>query len=183
MGGPRQAVQLPHIATRYSGKLGDMQWASIVPAAITGVVGLAGIVGSVLSAKLGINAEHKLAHTSEKRRIYAAFNSAVEGLWFIATSSEDFTIDPGRFHYNQAMSLLWSTYYEVSLMTSGRVSVLAIDVTNTMTQFANDLKTLKGNRGGHEPSGFNKKREDLVNAMRTDLGEHGRASHFRPSNL
>lgn len=155
---------------------------SVVPIVITGVVGLAGIVGSILSARLtsrsaarnlqlSISAEGKRAHTGEKRRIYAAFNSAIEGLWIIATSSEDFTTDPGRLHYNQAMSLLWSTYYEVSLIAPGNVNTLAVDTTNVTNQFASDLRKLTGNRARHAPPGFDEKRKDLISAMRADLGE------------
>jgi hypothetical protein len=104
-----------------------MDWSIVLPTAITGVVGVAGIAGSIISARqtsksasrdlhLGIKAEDKRASIAEKRRIYAAFNAAIEGLWIVVTSSEDFTLDPGRLHYNQAMTLLWSNYYEVRLV-------------------------------------------------------------------
>jgi hypothetical protein len=157
----------------------DMDWASIVPAAITGVVGLAGIVGSILSARLtsrsasrnlelSISAEDKRAYTAEKRRIYAAFNAAIENLWIVVTSSEDFATDPGRFHYNQAVTLLWSAYFEVSLIASGDVSELALDITTAMNQFATDLRK---NRAGDEPSGFDEKRGRLITVMRAELGE------------
>ena len=163
-----------------------MEWSSIAPTAITGIVGLAGIVGSIMAARLtsrsasrdlqlSINAEDKRASTSERRRIYAAFNAAIEGLWIVATSSEDFTSDPGRSHYNQAMTLLWSNYYEVSLVASERVSALALGVTEIMTKMASDLRTnrdeyLRQNRGNYEPPGFNKKRDRLITEMRDDLG-------------
>jgi hypothetical protein len=159
-------------------------FSSVLPTAITGVVGLAGIAGSILSARLtsrsasrnlqlGISAEDKRAHTGEKRRIYTAFNSAIEGLWIIATSSADFTTDPGRLYYNQAMSLLWSTYYEVSLIAPGNVNSLAVDTRDVMNQFASDLRKLTGNRARNAPPGFDEKRKDLISAMRADLGEQG----------
>ena len=63
-------------------------------------------------------------------------------------------------HYNQAMTLLWGNFYEVSLVASGRVSSLASDVTEMMTELASKL---------YEPPGFNKKRERMINEMRKDL--------------
>lgn len=162
-----------------------MDWSIVLPTAITGVVGLAGIAGSIISARqtsksasrdlrLSIKAEDTCAGIAEKRRIYAAFNAAIEGLWIVVTSSENFTLDPGRLHYNQAMTLLWSNYYEVRLVASGGVSSLAHDVTEMMTQLASELlkdrdEYLKVNRGHYEPSGFNEKREGMVNEMCSDL--------------
>ena len=66
-----------------------MEWSTIAPAAITGVVGLAGIVGTIMSARqasrsasrdlqLSIKAEDKRASTAERRRIYAAFNGPLK---------------------------------------------------------------------------------------------------------
>jgi hypothetical protein len=162
-----------------------MDWSIVVPTAITGVVGLAGIAGSIISARqtsksasrdlhLSIKAEDKRASIAERRRIYAAFNAAIESLWIVVTSSEDLTLDPGRLHYNQAITLLWSNYYEVRLVASGRASSLAYDVTEMMTQMAGKLlkdrdEYLKANGGSYEPSGFNDKRERMVNEMRNDL--------------
>lgn len=162
-----------------------MEWSAIAPAAITGVVGLAGIVGSIMSARqasrsasrdlqLSIKAEDKRASTAERRRIYAAFNAAIESLWIVSTSSEDFKVDPGRLHYNQAMTLLWGNFYEVSLVASGRVSSLASDVTEMMTELASKLLKNRDeynrvNDGNYEPPGFNKKRERMINEMRKDL--------------
>ena len=160
-----------------------MEWSAIAPAAITGVVGLAGIVGSIMSARqasrsasrdlqLSIKAEDKRASTAERRRICAAFNAAIEGLWIVSTSSEDFKVDPGR--HNQAMTLLWGNFYEVSLVASGRVSSLASDVTEMRTELASKLlknrdEYLRVNDGNYEPPGFNKKRERMINEMRKDL--------------
>ena len=77
------------------GRITDMEWSIIAPAAITGVVGLAGIAGSIMSARptsrsasrnlqFSIKAEDKRADTAERRRIYAAFNAAIEGLWIVS---------------------------------------------------------------------------------------------------
>lgn len=94
----RGSIPVCHI--QHPGRMTGMEWSIIAPTAITGVVGLAGIVGSIMSARLtsrsasrdlqfSIKAEDERASTAERRRIYAAFNAAIEGLWIVATSSED----------------------------------------------------------------------------------------------
>lgn len=65
-----------------------MDWATVVPTAIAGVVGLAGIGGTLLSARLtsksdaenlrtSISAEDAGAKLAEKRRIYANCIAAI----------------------------------------------------------------------------------------------------------
>jgi hypothetical protein len=60
-----------------------MDWASVVSIAITGLVGIAGVTGTIVSAKiasrsatkdlqLSIGAENDRQHKAEKRRVYAA---------------------------------------------------------------------------------------------------------------
>lgn len=166
-----------------------MDWASVAPAAITGVVGLAGIGGALWEGKRAreegsnalqssleagaknldrsVAAEDRRAYLAEKRRVYAAFNAAIEGLWFIVTSSQDFTADPGRSNYNQAMTALWSAYYEVSLTAPRDIEKSARSLTDTMTDFA---AARRQDRKADEPSGYDEERKDLIDAMRTNLG-------------
>lgn len=138
------------------------------------MVGLAGIAGSILAARLSINAEDKRAHNDAKRRIYAAYNAAIEDLWITATSSEDFTIDPGRSHYNQAMKLLSSSNYEVSLIAPEDVSELTQDLTDALIKYAYNLRTKRSDR---EPSKFDEKRKRLVDLMRDELSNTKRPKH------
>lgn len=149
-----------------------MQFASIAPAAITGVVGLAGIGASLLAARLTINAEDKRGYITEKRRIYAKFNAAIEDLWITATSSEDFSAEPGRSHYNQAMKSLSSSNYEVSLVASGKVSELSKELADAMINLAYKLRMGRSRRvpPGFEDE-FDQKRGVLIALMRVDLGE------------
>lgn len=64
-----------------------MDWAIIMPTAITGVVGLAGIGGTLLSARMtgksdaanlqvSISAEDRRARCTEKREVFARFLTA-----------------------------------------------------------------------------------------------------------
>ena len=167
-----------------------MEWASILPAAITGVVGLAGIGGALWEGKRtreaassalqssldaaaenlasSAKAEDMRAYVAEKRRIYAAFNSAIERLWFVVTSSQDFTIDPGRSSYNKAMTALWSAYYEVSLIAPSAIEQSGRALTNAMKEFG--AARLQDRQAG-EPPRFDEDRKRLIDDMRTDLGE------------
>jgi hypothetical protein len=169
-----------------------MDWAAILPGAITGVVGLAGIGGALwegkrtreaasraLQSSLDAAAENLASSTkaedlrvyvAEKRRIYAAFNGTIERVWFVVTSSQDFTTDPGRSNYNNAMTALWSAYYEVSLIAPPGIERPARALTNALKDFgAARLQDREADR----PRGFDKKRDRLVDGMRINLEEHG----------
>jgi hypothetical protein len=169
-----------------------MDWASILPGAITGVVGLAGIGGALWEGKRtreaasrslqssldaaaenlasSAKAEDMRAYDAEKRRIYAAFNGAIERIWFVATSSQDFTTDPGRSNYNNAMTALWSAYYEVSLIAPSAIERSASALTNALKDFG---AARLHDREADQPRGFDNKRKRLVDDMRTNLEEHG----------
>jgi hypothetical protein len=110
------------------------------------------------------------AYAAEKRRIYAAFNGAIERVWFVVTSSQDFTIDPGRSDYNNAMTALWSTYYEVSLIAPSEIERSARVLTNALQDFG---AARLQDREADQPRGFDNKRKRLVDGMRTDLEDHG----------
>jgi hypothetical protein len=110
------------------------------------------------------------AYAAEKRRIYAAFNGAIERVWFVVTSSQDFTIDPGRSNYNNAMTALWSTYYEVSLIAPSEIERSARVLTNALKDFG---AARLQDREADQPRGFDNKRKRLVDGMRTDLEDHG----------
>jgi hypothetical protein len=68
-----------------------MDWASVVSIAITGLVGIAGVAGTILAAgiasksatkdlQLSISAENDRVNKAEKRRIYAGFQTSVESM-------------------------------------------------------------------------------------------------------
>jgi hypothetical protein len=167
-----------------------MDWASLIPAAITGVVGLGGIGGTLWEGKRtreaafrdlesslatatqnaneSINAEDRRAYVAEKRRAYSALNAAIEHLWFVVTSSQDFTTEPGRSNYNEAMDALWGTCYAVQLIAPASVYLLAREITDMLTAFgAARVKDREASR----PRRFDSKREQLVRDMRADLDQ------------
>jgi len=153
-----------------------MDTSGLIPAAITGVVGLAGIAASLIAVRSGTRADDRRAFLIEKRKIYAKFNSAIESLWFTAVSSEDFTTEPGRSHYNDALTRLWSSNYGVALVGSGEVSDLANQITDRMTEFGRSLilrtpeqRIVMAEAGPEGEPVFEKLRESMVIRMRDDL--------------
>ena len=109
------------------------------------------------------------AYVAEKRRIYAAFNSAIEHLSFVVTSPQDFTTDAGRSSYNDGMTALWSAYYEVSLIAPSAIERSARDLTDALTEFG--AARLK-DRTSDEPEEFDETRKLFVDDMRTDLDKY-----------
>jgi hypothetical protein len=86
-----------------------VDWATVASGAITGVVGIAGVAGTILAAKiagnsatenarLGISAESDRARLAEKRRIYARAIAAVDAGFLAARSA----VSADRAAYGQA---------------------------------------------------------------------------------
>jgi hypothetical protein len=66
-----------------------VDWAQVTPVAITGAVGIAGVAGTIIAAKLAgntatqnvrlsVNAEDDRARLADKRRIYARAIAAID---------------------------------------------------------------------------------------------------------
>lgn len=132
---------------------GMVPWSTI----ITGVVGLAGIVGTLLSArwqtagtKLTIAAEDKRAENTEKRRIYAAAVSALNnGVSELVANAESEEL-------MAAFASIGTAVFEVQLIANEEVAELAMVAWATFHKknFA-DLAEQLGR---------------LISAMRDDLG-------------
>lgn len=148
----------------------------VLPAVITGTVGLAGIAASLIAVRSGSRADDRQSFLIEKREIYAKFNSAIESLWFTAVSSEDFTTEPGRSHYNDALKRLWSLNYGVGLIGSDEVSIVAEQITVRMTEFGRKLiprtpmqRIAMAEAGPEGDPSFDELRKIIVSKMREDL--------------
>jgi hypothetical protein len=55
-----------------------VDWAAVVPAAITGAVGIAGVIGTITAAKIGAKAATENARLADKRRVYARSIAALD---------------------------------------------------------------------------------------------------------
>lgn len=170
-----------------------MTWTTVVPTVVTGVVGLAGIGGSILSAKLAgstatanllrsINAEDKRTHLSEKRRTYAAALESFEEMGlFIATlrsaKAETLVRDmPNAVDkLTGAGGAMWGAVTKLQLIGSPEVAEAAQDLADEYLGHGRSmLAKLTGTE--QEPAylsvaNLGQLTRDLADAMRADLGE------------
>jgi len=135
-----------------------MDWGPVITAGITGIVGLAGIGGTLVSAKItrksaaenlrtSIGAEDERARLAEKRRIYA---QALASLTAVNVM--------GKEERSRITLAATSAVNEVVLIAPSHVWELAIEAEN---------QARSGERG------FRATFADLVIAMRDDLANPG----------
>jgi hypothetical protein len=161
-----------------------MDWVTYIPTITTGVVGLAGIGGAILSSRMAsssavsnlhtsITAEDRRAKVTEKRRIYARYLASL--IEVVATSAdledhgdED---DPDNkkalmVRVDESIVTLVNALTELQLLAPVSLGRRADDIGRAMNEHAN--KVLRGEESDAE---FYKLRSALVQEMRTDLGE------------
>ena len=154
-----------------------MDWTSIVPTAISGVVGLAGIGGTLLSARMtsksdsenlrtSIGAEDQRARLAEKCRIYANYLSALSAGFNSYVESSTKQDLAGQKHdeimarWRDAHVNALSASSEVRLIGPGAVGSLATEIFNLMLRLRREDVEL-----------WARTYRDLLAAMRADLGE------------
>jgi hypothetical protein len=158
-----------------------MDWAIVV----TGVVGLAGIGGSIVSARMAstsaaanlqtnIAAEERRAKVAEKRLIYARYLTSITEVVAAAGNLEIYggEADPGDrqalvVRVNQSVVALMNALSEVQLVAPPKdVGPRADDMGRATNEYANKVL-----RGEESRADFYSLRQALVGAMRADLGE------------
>lgn len=143
-----------------------MDWGTVVPAAITGVVGLAGIGGALLSARMtgksdaenlrtSISAEDRRARLAEKRRIYA---NCLATLTIAATARAEAHDRQGAA---AALVAAANAAFEVKLIAPRTVCGFTDPA---MSRLANSEFGKADNRSADAIA-------ELAHAMRVDLGE------------
>ena len=162
-----------------------MDWASVVPGAITGVVGIAGIGGSIASAKLAgksaaqnlqtsIAAENEHARRADKRQVYIRYQvSLTEILGAINNlrhrgehlSSRESKIridlvDKAFAPMDRAMTEMW-------LAAPDEIAYLADHIAGVLWHYVHDMKS---NLKPVMPDIVGE-RTKLYRAMSADLGE------------
>jgi hypothetical protein len=130
---------------------------------ITGVVGVAGIGGTLVSArwqtaavKLTIAAEDERAKSAEKRRIYAAAYAALSDGLMVMSTAESSKEDSDATALRSATGGASSAGWELQLIASADVSRHARDALNALQQ--GEGETLLDSLA------------ELIPAMRADLG-------------
>jgi hypothetical protein len=142
--------------------------------AITGIIGIAGTsLGAWLTGRrqttnllLSINAENQRFERAEKRQAYVACNAAFHNFFFASGLSLDKTTEPSRSLIKHSETEVFDTTTEVSLIAPENVSVLAVQFTNTMLEYA---ESIESDRQPELFAQLNHERVELVDAMRADL--------------
>ena len=155
-----------------------VDWGTVIAAGITGVVGVAGIGGTLLSARMtsksdaenlrmSIAAEDKRAQLAEKRRIYANCLARLTDGFYAATIVKTYTGKNTDAEYktavqecNRARVEATHTLHEVRLIGPGHVGNLASNAVRSL------LRVLEG-----DSTEYSKVQAELASAMRADLGE------------
>lgn len=144
-----------------------MDWAPVVPAAITGVVGIAGVAGTLLSVGITTKAETQRLREAEKRRVYAAYNDAIQRI-DATTAANDRATEKGISRINDTMTALSSALSDMFLIAPAHVQTPAIELYTIMLGYGYRIQEYPD---ADEPAGWNDKHAVLIGAMRADLGE------------
>jgi hypothetical protein len=169
-----------------------VDWATVV----TGVVGVAGIGGTLLSARMtsksdaanlrtSIAAEDMRAKVTEKRRVYAKYIASMIEVIVATVAFDSYgkktdvkafgpygkkTDDKERrallARIDESVAAMGSAVSEVWLVAPQALSQQADDMARSVGKYALDLQ-----RSVESDIGFFKMRDSLYRAMRADLGE------------
>jgi hypothetical protein len=152
---------------------------------VTGLVGAAGIAGTLFSAKitaksnmaglrLSITAEDKRAQLADKRRIYAAFDASIDRLvilygaihedWATASPAEREAMRSGQ---DAAMTALLNGLGEIRLIAPEAIGRQADNMARLMTNYGRTVLTDSGSDVADDAF---EQRSALYEAMRADLG-------------
>jgi hypothetical protein len=167
-----------------------VDWASVVPGAITGIVGIAGIGGSIVSAKLAgksatqnlqtsIAAENERARLADKRRIYASFQASMDNVYVAIDTAQTSRAGADREQHvsdmRAAATTMLAAMTELQLIAPKDLRNLATDVGNlTARHFRaaeEGRRTIQLTSKEGAERKFAEERLELYRAMRADLGE------------
>jgi hypothetical protein len=165
-------------------------WATVIPAVVAGAVGIAGIGGTILSARLtakaqtanlrlSIGAEDRRARLAEKRRIYATFmasyDRALEGVvkhrasFRLSESTND--IKAMGTAQREASGALGNARAEMGLMEPVNFGSLPDQLVEMLHSYAEATALGARELDKPKPAVDLEVRQKLYIAMRTDLSE------------
>jgi hypothetical protein len=162
-----------------------VDWGIVISDAITGVVGIAGIGGSIVSAKLAgksatqnlqttIRAENDRAELVGKQRIYAHYQACclttmMAAITHRSTRQPQDQSDRAQAAAAEARDALVGAYSEVRLIAPASVHEPAGERLLQLMAYID--ATYKGASLSDPPGLLPDSQEKLVDAMRADLGE------------
>lgn len=165
-------------------------WATIIPPVVTGVVGIAGIGGAILSVKittksqaanlrLSIDAENNRARVAEKRRIYATFiacyNEALDSVvkhrasFSLSESTND--IKAMEVIQREALKALNDARAEMGLIQPAGFDSLPDQQVEALHSYAEATAAGARELDTPKPAVELAVQDELYIAMRTDLAE------------
>jgi hypothetical protein len=174
------SARVEHSSTMQVVVVTESDWATVV----TGVVGLAGIGGTLFAAwlasrsqtknlQLSINAENERQRLADKRRIYAKFMESVTAVIGSALKLQrnraDATEEEVRAMVtavDEATGYMVNTGNEVVLIGPPSLGTLAEEIRRELAD-----RVAVAQRGRIADLGFQDRRRELYEAMRADLGE------------
>jgi hypothetical protein len=142
-------------------RMSDVNWGTVIPTVVTGVVGLAGIGGSIISARIAgttasknlensIHAEDARIKRADKRLLYAKYLGALAQLREFMILSETPTIESLK-----AQSAMFTAGQEVALVAPEKIAFMALDI----------QKKLSGDEE------YRRANSELFTIMRADLDD------------
>jgi hypothetical protein len=156
---------------------------------VTGLVGAAGIAGTLLSARitarsdmaglrLSIAAEEQRAQLAEKRRIYAEFNTSIDKLLVANAQMHEHWAAAGpdgrqalRSAQDAAMTALSTCLGEIMLIGPKSIATQAGSLVEPLLTYAGRPFSADGEEDGEIVlARFPSQRSALFEAMRADLG-------------
>jgi hypothetical protein len=161
-----------------NGRMSAVDWGTVIAAGITGLVGIAGIGGTLLSARMtgksdaenlrtSITAEDGRARLAEKRRVYANCLARLTDGFFAATIVKTYEGKHTEAEYkaavlecNRARVVATNALHEVKLIGPPNLGSLATSAVRSL------LRLLEGDN-----TEFSRVQAELTLAMRADLGE------------
>jgi cation transporter-like permease len=119
-------------------RMSVVNWGTIIPTVVTGVVGLAGISGSIVSARIAsktasknleksIHAKAARIIRAEKRLLYANYLAALTRLREFVALSETSTIESLKGQI-EAQKAMWEAGEEVALIATEEIALMALDI-------------------------------------------------------
>ncbi len=166
-----------------------VDWATVASGAITGVVGIAGVVGTVVaakiagnsareSAKLSIGAESDSARLAEKRRVYARAIAALDAGFLAARSAISAATAvsdaaPGEASIDAAARLAEAT---AAFKAATETATYAVDELQLIAPLPDGALARQAliNITSRDPTA--EARNELLNVLRADLDEEAQQS-------
>jgi hypothetical protein len=161
-----------------------MDWAVVVASAITGVVGLGGVIAGASIAsrsatrdlKLGISAENERARLALKRGVYADCLAAfAEMIMVVFTFRPHHSADDhdaaktAETKQSQAQVVMFQKISEVRLIAPRNVALAVTELAMMLLEYASD--SFRGESFGTSPEVITEKQNAVFEVMRADLGE------------